>query len=248
MSALLEVLQVTAGYGAVGVLEEVSLAVPEGAIIALIGSNGAGKSTLLRTISGLIKPAAGAIRFAGSAIAGARPDRIVGAGLLHVAEGRRLFRAQSVADNLALGLYGSGADRDEARRRHEQVFALFPILKERLALPAGVLSGGQQQMLAIAQALMRRPRLLMMDEPSLGLAPVLVDQLMAIIQRLRQGGTTILLVEQMVERALEIADAAYVLQNGRMIGHGTARELAAGDLVRRAYLGAAVGGEAAEGR
>jgi branched-chain amino acid transport system ATP-binding protein len=242
MTALLEISRLTAGYGAVGVLEDIDLVVPEGAIVALVGSNGAGKSTLLRTISGLIKPASGVIRFAGRDIASARPDRIVAAGLLHVAEGRRLFRTQSVADNLELGLYGSGLDRAEARRRHELAFELFPILKERLGETAGVLSGGQQQMLAIAQAMMRQPRLLMMDEPSLGLAPVIVDQVLVVIQRLRRNGTTILLVEQMVERALEIADEGYVLQNGRMIGHGTAQALGSGDLIRRAYLGAGIDG------
>jgi len=245
MTALLEIGNLTAGYGAVGVLRDIAMTVPEGSIVALVGSNGAGKSTLLRTISGLIKPLSGSIRFAGSDIAGARPDRIVDAGLLHVAEGRRLFRAQSVADNLELGLYGSGLDRAEARRRHDLAFELFPILTERLDLPAGALSGGQQQMLAIAQAMMRRPRLLMMDEPSLGLAPVIVDQVLETIQRLRRGGTTILLVEQMVERALEIADEGYVLQNGRMIGHGTAQALGSGDLIRRAYLGAGIEGEGA---
>jgi branched-chain amino acid transport system ATP-binding protein len=245
MTALLEISRLTAGYGAVGVLEDIDLVVPEGAIVALVGSNGAGKSTLLRTISGLIKPAAGSIRFAGRDIAGARPDRIVAAGLLHVAEGRRLFRTQSVADNLELGLYGSGLDRTEARRRYELAFELYPILKERLDVTAGVLSGGQQQMLAIAQAMMRQPRLLMMDEPSLGLAPVIVDQVLEVIQRLRRNGTTILLVEQMVERALEIADEGYVLQNGRMIGHGTVQELGSGDLIRRAYLGAGIEGEGA---
>jgi branched-chain amino acid transport system ATP-binding protein len=245
MTVLLEIGRVTAGYGAVGVLEDIDLVVPEGAIVALVGSNGAGKSTLLRTISGLIKPAAGSIRFAGRDIAGARPDRIVAAGLLHVAEGRRLFRTQSVADNLELGLYGSGLDRTEARRRYELAFELFPILKERLDVTAGVLSGGQQQMLAIAQAMMRQPRLLMMDEPSLGLAPVIVDQVLEVVQRLRRNGTTVLLVEQMVERALEIADEGYVLQNGRMIGHGTAQALGSGDLIRRAYLGAGIEGEGA---
>jgi branched-chain amino acid transport system ATP-binding protein len=239
-AALLTVTDLSAGYDHVGVLERVSLVVPKGAIVALVGANGAGKSTLLRTLSGLLKPTGGSIDFDGRELGGAPPGRIVDAGILHVAEGRRLFRTQSVLDNLELGLYGAQADRNEAARRYDFVYELFPALKERPHVAAGILSGGQQQMLAIAQALMRRPKLLMLDEPSLGLAPIVIDQVLAVLQRLRAEGTTILLVEQMVERALEIADAAYVMQNGRIIGHGAAADLAAGDLVRRAYLGAAL--------
>lgn len=239
MSTLLSVETVDVGYGHVGVLEQVSLAIPKGDIVALVGSNGAGKTTLLRAISGLLKPSAGRIVFDGADIAGKRPDRIVNAGVLHVAEGRRLFRQQSVADNLELGLYGVSLDGAAQARRYEQIFALFPVLAERKRARAGVLSGGQQQMLAIAQALMREPRLLMLDEPSLGLAPIIVDQMLDVVQRLRAAGTTILLVEQMVERALEIADFAYVLQNGRVVGHGPAAELATSDLVTNAYIGAA---------
>jgi branched-chain amino acid transport system ATP-binding protein len=237
MTALLQVDNVDVGYGHVGVLQQVSVAVPRGSIVALVGSNGAGKSTLLRAISGLLRPTSGRILFDGKDIAGARPDRIVDAGVLHVAEGRRLFRQQSVADNLELGLYGSGLDRAGQAARHAHVFDLFPILAERRSARAGVLSGGQQQMLAIAQALMRDPRLLMLDEPSLGLAPIIVDQVLDVTVRLRAAGTTILIVEQMVERALEIADYAYVLQNGRIAGHGPASELASSDLVKNAYVG-----------
>ncbi len=237
-AALLEVGGLDAGYGPVGVLRGVDLSVAAGTIVALVGSNGAGKSTLLRTVSGLLRPSAGTIAFAGEAIAGARPHRIIDLGLLHVAEGRRLFRRQDVHSNLELGLYGTRLDRGEEKRRYDFVYDLFPMLAERPAALAGILSGGQQQMLAIAQALMRQPRLVMLDEPSLGLAPIVVDQVMAVLQRLRAGGTTILLVEQMVEQALDIADRAYVMQNGTMIGSGTPAEIRAGDLIRRAYLGA----------
>jgi branched-chain amino acid transport system ATP-binding protein len=156
-AVLLDVAGLAVGYGPVGVLEDVSVAVPAGSIVALVGANGAGKSTLLRAISGLLKPSQGCIRFAGGEIGGARPDRIVDAGILHVAEGRRLFRAQSVADNLDLGLYRTSLDRAETARRYDFVFELFPMLRERLGVAAGILSGGQQQMRAIAQALMRRP-------------------------------------------------------------------------------------------
>jgi branched-chain amino acid transport system ATP-binding protein len=226
------------GYGHVGVLRGVDLAVSEGNIVALVGSNGAGKSTLLRAISGLLRPSAGRIVFTGSDIAGAAPHRIIDLGLLHVAEGRRLFRRQNVHANLELGLYGTRLDRTVERQRYDFVYELFPMLAERPQALAGVLSGGQQQMLAIAQALMRQPRLLMLDEPSLGLAPIVVDQVMVVLQRLRGAGMTILLVEQMVERALDIADQAYVLQNGAVIGGGTPEAIRAGDLIRRAYLGA----------
>jgi branched-chain amino acid transport system ATP-binding protein len=214
-AALLQVSGLEVGYGHVGVLRGVDLAVSEGDIVALVGSNGAGKSTLLRAISGLLRPSAGRIVFAGQDIAGQPPHRIIDLGLLHVAEGRRLFRRQNVHANLELGLYGARLDRTVERQRYDFVYELFPMLAERPQALAGVLSGGQQQMLAIAQALMRQPKLLM-----------------------RVAGTTILLVEQMVERALDIADQAYVLQNGTVIGSGTPEAIRAGDLIRRAYLGA----------
>jgi branched-chain amino acid transport system ATP-binding protein len=238
---LLIVADLTVGYGHVGVLEGVSLEVMPGSIVALVGSNGAGKSTLLRAISGLLKPSAGRIVFDGADLTGARPDRVVQSGILHVAEGRRLFRSQSVANNLTLGLYGDRAGPTEVARRYALIYTLFPMLRERLDQPAGILSGGQQQMLAIAQALMRQPRLLMLDEPSLGLAPVVVDQVLDAIVTLRRADVTILLVEQMVDRALEIADTGYVMQNGRIIGFGPARDLLGSDLVRNAYVGAAGG-------
>ena len=237
-NALIEVSGLDVGYGHVGVLRGVDLAVPQGTIVALVGSNGAGKSTLLRAISGLLRPWTGSIAFAGQAIAGEPPHRIIDLGLLHVAEGRRLFRRQTVHANLELGLYGTRLEKSEERRRFDRVYALFPMLAERPQALAGILSGGQQQMLAIAQALMRQPKLVMLDEPSLGLAPIVVDQVMGVLQRLRDAGTTILLVEQMVELALDIADQAYVLQNGVVIGNGPPAAIRNGDLIRRAYLGA----------
>ncbi len=241
---LLRVEDLTVGYGHVGVLERVSLEIAPGSIVALVGSNGAGKSTMLRAISGLLQPKGGRILLDDRNIAGARPDRIVELGVLHVAEGRRLFRQQTVMDNLELGLFRAAVPRDAEARRYQRIFELFPALAERRRERAGVLSGGQQQMLAIAQALIREPRLLMLDEPSLGLAPVLVDEVLAVIAKMRDAGTAVLLVEQMVERALEVADRGYVLQNGRIIGEGTPAELASGDLIRRAYIGATPAREA----
>lgn len=239
MTSELVISQLSVGYGHVGVLDGVTLTVRQGSITALLGSNGAGKTTLLKAVSGLLKPSHGSIVFQGADIASAHPNRIVQAGLAQVPEGRGLFRQQSVRANLDLGLYGCGLTKSEERARLDEVFGLFPVLAERIGSVAGVLSGGQQQMLAIGQALMRSPKLLMLDEPSLGLAPVIVTQVMDTLVRLRAQGTTILLVEQMVERALEIADYAYVLQSGRVMGHGTPSDLASGDLIRAAYLGSA---------
>jgi branched-chain amino acid transport system ATP-binding protein len=234
---LLSVRNLDAGYGHVRVLENVSISIDAGRIVALVGRNGAGKSTLLRTLSGLNRPASGEITFDGQNIVGLRPHTIVAAGLLHVAEGRRLFRRQSVADNIELGRYGLRLSAEQHRQRIDRIHELFPVLQEKKDLPAGGLSGGQQQMLAIAQAMMREPKLLMLDEPSLGLAPVLVDQVLSAILTLRAQRVAILLVEQMVERALEIADEAYVMQNGRMIASGPANEIATGDALRAAFMG-----------
>jgi branched-chain amino acid transport system ATP-binding protein len=234
---LLSARHLDAGYSHVRVLEDVSVEARAGRIVALVGRNGAGKSTLLRTLSGLNRPTAGEILFDGNSIAGARPHAIVAAGLLHVAEGRRLFRRQSVDDNIELGRYGLRLSETQRRQRIDRIHELFPVLLERRDFIAGGLSGGQQQMLAIAQAMMREPKLLMLDEPSLGLAPVLVDQVLAAILALRAEGVAILLVEQMVERALEIADDAYVMQNGRVIASGPAREIAASDALRTAFMG-----------
>jgi branched-chain amino acid transport system ATP-binding protein len=235
--AYLQVKDIHVGYGRVAVLEGVSLEVPRGGFVAIVGSNGAGKSTLLRTLSGLLKPHSGEILLAGESMNGLEPADIISRGLLHVAEGRRLFRSQSVQDNLELGLWGTRLSNEETARRFDRVHTLFPVLLERRKVCAGILSGGQQQMLAVAQAMMRNPSLLMLDEPSLGLAPGVIDKVLDAVVQLRKEGTTILLVEQMVERALQIADTAYVVQNGRVIGHGPASELKDSDLLRSAYLG-----------
>jgi branched-chain amino acid transport system ATP-binding protein len=240
VTALLDVKKLDVGYGRVRVLSDVSLVIDQGAIVVLLGGNGAGKTTLLKAVSGLLHPTAGSIGFEGSDITGASPRTIVQKGLLHVAEGRALFRTQRVDSNLDLGLYSAGLSRAEERIRYERVYALFPVLFERRASLAGELSGGQQQMLAIGQALMGEPKLLMLDEPSLGLAPIIVDQVLDVVMKLRKDGTTILLVEQMVERALEIADYGYVLQSGRLVGEGDAESLAKSDIVNRAYMGKAV--------
>lgn len=236
--AILELSDVSAGYGSVRVLENVSLAVRRGGITTIVGSNGAGKTTLLKTVSGLLHPYSGSIEFAGEDVTTMPPDGLVARGLLHVAEGRRLFRQQTVADNLELGMYGLGLPRQEAQARLTRVFSLFPQLRDKLRAAAGSISGGQQQMLAIAQALVREPKLLLLDEPSLGLAPIVIDDVLTAVVTLREEGTTILLVEQVVERALEISDYAYVLQTGRVCGEGEASSLAGSDTLRRAYLGA----------
>ena len=233
---LLSVQHLASGYGHVGVLEDVVIDVHENEIVTLLGSNGAGKSTLLKTISGLLPVQGGSIRFDGADIGSLTPRRIVDLGLLQVAEGRRLFRTQTVARNLDLGLYDAGISRAEERKRLERVHSLFPILEERRASLAGALSGGQQQMLAIGQALMRSPRLLMLDEPSLGLAPVIVDQVMDVLLKLRAAGCAILLVEQLVDRALDVADIAYVMRTGRMLGHAQASTLHGSTLVTSAYM------------
>jgi branched-chain amino acid transport system ATP-binding protein len=236
-NALLQVSGLEVGYGHVGVLRGVDLAVPQGAIVALVGSNGAGKSTLLRAISGLLRPSTGSIVFAGQAIAGELPHRIIDLGLLHVAEGRRLFRRQNVHANLELGLYGTRLDSAEERRRYDVVYELFPMLAERPQAPAGVLSGGQQQMLAIAQALMRQPKLLMLDEPSLGLAPILARSVLRTVREIAKRGTAVLLVEQNARQALAIAQRAYVIEVGRIVLEGNAADLAKDERVQKAYLG-----------
>jgi branched-chain amino acid transport system ATP-binding protein len=242
---MLELDTVTSGYRRITVVTGISMTVRAGTLVSIVGSNGAGKSTLLKTISGLLRMQSGRIVFEGAEITNAAPDRIVKRGLVHVAEGRRLFRQQSVADNLDLGLYGLAVTRVQQKERLAEVLEVLPALADRLRQPAGVLSGGQQQMLAIGQALIAKPRLLMLDEPSLGLAPDIVTSLFELFTRLRSKGMTIVLVEQEVERAIEISDYVYVLQTGRLAGEGSPADVRAGDLLTRAYLGAAASGEAA---
>ncbi len=221
---MLTVNDLHASYGAIKALHGVSLEVEEGELVALLGTNGAGKSTTLKSISGVLRPLAGTVRFLGDEITGRKPEAIVKKGLSLVPEGRDIFGSLTVAENLRLGAFSS-YERNRYQEDLEEQFALFPILKERFNQPGGQLSGGEQQQLAIARALMSRPKLLMLDEPSLGLSPALVDQIFALIETLRDRGTTILLVEQNAERALEIADRAYVLKNGLIKFSGTPQQL-----------------------
>ena len=233
---LLRVEGLSVAYGEVQVLWDVGLDVYPGEIVALVGANGAGKSTLLSAISGLLKPLAGEIAFAGRSIVGATTQRIVELGIAHVPEGRRLFPAMSVRDQLLLGAFRRN-DRDQVQQDLEHTLELFPRVRERLHALAGNLSGGEQQMVAIARGLMARPKLLMIDEVSLGLAPLLVESLMEIISQLNADGTTILIVEQDVQTALEIASRGYVLETGHIVLAGNADSLLRDERVRRAYLG-----------
>ena len=235
MAALLEVRDLRAGYGPVEVLRGVSLAVGAGEIVALLGSNGAGKSTLNNNVSGIYRPTAGAVRFDGNDIAGTASAAIVAAGLIQVPEGRRVFPNLSVRENLELGSYRRA--RPRRRQNLDKVVATFPRLSERFAQKAGTLSGGEQQMLAIGRALMAEPRLLILDEPSLGLSPLLVDEMFALIGRLNRDGLAILLVEQNVAQSLDLAHRAYVLENGRIAHQGAAADLMNDPGVKRAYLG-----------
>ena len=233
---LLELRNVTVNYGGIQALREVNLTVNAGEIVTLIGANGAGKSTTLRTISRLVNPRSGQIVYDGKEIGAARPDEVVRRGIAQCPEGRRVLTRFSVLDNLEMGAY-TRADRAAVRADIERQFSLFPILGERRKQLAGTLSGGEQQMLAIARAVMSRPRLLLLDEPSLGLAPLIVRNIFAVIRELHEQGVTILLVEQNAHLALRYADRGYVLEAGRMTIAGSAAELAGDDRVRQAYLG-----------
>ena len=233
--ALLEVEGLDVHYGAIHALRGVSLRIEPGEIVTLIGGNGAGKSTTLRAVSGMIRPTRGSIRFDGHDLRGRRPDQILRAGLAHVPEGRGIFANLTVDENLDLGAY-TRRDRGIADDR-ERVYALFPRLKERLVQRAGTLSGGEQQMLAIGRALLARPRLILLDEPSLGLAPQLVQAIFRVVREINASGTTVFLVEQNAHMALQIAHRAYVLETGAVAASGKAAELAASEEVRRAYLG-----------
>ena len=227
---------VRAAYGPIEALRGVDLEVRAGELVCLLGANGAGKSTTLRTISGLVRPTAGRIVLDGQAIDGLEPAAILRAGIAHCPEGRRVFPYLTVDENLAMGAYVR-RDRDGVRGDLERVCGLFPILAERRQQAAGTLSGGEQQMLAIGRALMARPRLILFDEPSLGLAPTVVEATFATIAEIRRNGTTVLMVEQNAYLALQMADRAYVMETGRIVLSGPARDLVADDHVRRAYLG-----------
>ena len=235
--ALLKVDGLSVGYGMVPVVQQATLQVGRGEAVALLGANGAGKSTLLKCLSGLLKPSTGRAQFDGRDITGAAAEALVPLGLAHVAEGRRIFRRESVMDNLLLGLYRVRAGKGEVQARIDEALQLFPVLREKASLQAGGLSGGQQQMLAIAQALVRRPTLVMLDEPSLGLAPNLVDEVLQTLATIRSRGVAVLLVEQVVEKALAFVDHAYLLQSGRITADGPAAQMQGSDQVRRAYLG-----------
>jgi branched-chain amino acid transport system ATP-binding protein len=233
---LLEVSNLTTAYNGLIAISDISMTVAEGEIVVVAGANGAGKSTLLKSIAGMEKPQSGAVRFDGQALDALPAYRIPTCGLSYVPENRRLFPRLSVADNLRLGsyLFRKQADREAPL---EQVFSLFPRLKERLAQRAETLSGGEQQMLAIGRALMTRPRLLMLDEPSQGIMPKLVDEIFEAVKTIRAAGVTVLLVEQRLVESLEIADRAYVLQTGRVMLSGSAKDIADNPEVRRVYLG-----------
>jgi len=224
-------------YGRVQALHGMSLRVEPGEIVTLIGSNGAGKSTTLRTISGLLRPRAGEITFDGENLANRASHDIVALGISHVPEGRRIFTGLTVAENLDMGAY-LVRDRDEALRRRERVFSLFPRLKERMAQPGGTLSGGEQQMLAIGRAMMIRPKVMLLDEPSLGIAPILVKEIFEEVRRINEeDGTTILLVEQNANMALKLAHRGYVIESGRIVIEDDAKKLLDDPHVREAYLG-----------
>ena len=223
-------------YGAIHAVKGVSIEVADGEIVTLIGSNGAGKSTTLRTISGLMKPKNGHIIFAGQEITGHAAHKLVGQGLVQVPEGRHVFSNMTVLENLELGAY-LRKDKDGIKKDMDDVFQKFPRLLERKSQVAGTLSGGEQQMLAMGRALMSKPKLLLLDEPSMGLAPLLVKEIFSIIKEINAAGTTVLLVEQNANMALSIANKAYVLETGRVVLAGTAEELAASEAVRKAYLG-----------
>lgn len=235
---MLELRNLSVHYGGIHALQGIDLDVPEGRIVTLIGANGAGKSTTLRSIVGLVKTSGGTVTWRGKKLTGMGTKDIVSLGVVLVPEGRRIFPNLTVDENLSLGAYARN-DRAGIASDRDKVFSLFPRLKERMKQKGGTLSGGEQQMLAVARALMTRPSLLMMDEPSLGLAPLVVKMIFDIIRAINAEGTTVLLIEQNAKAALEVADYGYVLETGRIILQGKGKELLADDGVRRAYLGEA---------
>ncbi len=234
MDNILEVLGLSVSYGGIEAVRGVDLQVPAGKIVTLIGANGAGKSTTLRAIAGLVKPAAGRIRLQAEDITGMSPDRIVSRGITLVPEGRRVFPDLTVLENLKIGAY---LRKDALDGDLEWVYSLFPRLKERSWQAAGTLSGGEQQMLAVGRALMSRPKLMMMDEPSLGLAPLVVKDIFSIIRKVNEQGVTILLIEQNASMALRTADVGYVMETGRITMHGSGMELYENETIKEAYLG-----------
>jgi branched-chain amino acid transport system ATP-binding protein len=235
MSALLEVEGLHVSYGAIEAVKGITFTVEAGQIVTLIGGNGAGKTTTLRTLSGLLRPTAGDIRFDGRSIRGLAGHAVVQRGLAHAPEGRRIFGRMTIQENLDLGAF---ARRDgDIRKDMDRVYDLFPVLGERRSKPAGVLSGGEQQMLAIGRAMMSRPRMLMLDEPSMGLSPIMMQRIFDVIAELREAGTTILLVEQNAQAALSLADHGYVIETGVIVLDGRGEDLLHDENVRKAYLG-----------
>jgi branched-chain amino acid abc transporter, ATP-binding protein len=234
--AILEVKNLSVSYGAIKALRNISFSVEQGEIISLIGSNGAGKTTTLHAVSNIIKKNEGHVFFEGEDITNLSPDKIVAKNLIHVPEGRRIFQNLTVRENLELGAF-LRKDKDGIKDDMENVFELFPRLKERIKQNAGTLSGGEQQMLAIGRGIMAKPKVLLLDEPSMGLAPILVDEIFSIIKKINGQGTTILVVEQNAYKALSIADRAYILETGSVTKSGDAKKLAVDDSVRAAYLG-----------
>nr|WP_226346163.1 ABC transporter ATP-binding protein [Agilicoccus flavus] len=237
MTAMLEVTDLVVAYGKIQAVKGITFSVEEGQVVCLIGTNGAGKTTTLRTISGLLRPESGSITFEGERIDKVPAHKIVTLGLAHSPEGRRIFPRMTVEENLRLGAFS----RTENTQKEdlEAAYELFPILAERRSQPAGTFSGGEQQMLAMGRAMMSRPRLLLLDEPSMGLSPLMMKKIMSTVRTLRSQGTTILLVEQNAQAALSLADHGYVLEVGKIVLHGTGKELLTSDEVRKAYLGEA---------
>jgi branched-chain amino acid transport system ATP-binding protein len=234
---MLELVDINVYYGGIQALKNLNIKVNEGEIVTLIGANGAGKTTTLKSISGVLKPESGKIKFGGNHIDKLSASELVTLGISHVPEGRRVFMNMSVMENLEMGAY-SRKDKGEVKKDYEKIFTTFPRLLERKAQMAGTLSGGEQQMLAIGRALMARPKLLLLDEPSMGLAPLMVKNIFSIIEDINKQGTTVLLVEQNASMALKIANRAYVIQNGRIEMEGSAQELLHDSGVKSAYLGA----------
>lgn len=235
---MLKLDKVNLSYGSFRALHDVTLHADEGELVVLLGSNGAGKSSIFLTMSGLNKASSGSIHFGAQNLVGRKPSQIVADGLIHCPEGRKLFPGMSVLKNLTLGAYVHRGDSKGTQRTLDEVFELFPILHEKKDMPAGSLSGGQQQMVAIGRALMGRPKALLLDEPSLGLAPLVVKQMFEVIARINKAGTTVLLAEQNAYAALNIASRAYVIEQGRIVLEGGREELLNNEQVRRAYIGA----------
>lgn len=235
---MLKLSDVSVKFGAFTALQNIDIEVSEGELVVLLGANGAGKSTIFNTISGLNKPSSGNIQFNGKSVRGNSPDRMVKEGIVQCAEGKKLFAEMSVQENLMMGGFVHRKQKAQLKQSLAEVYALFPILKDKKDDAAGSMSGGQQQMLAIGRALMAKPKLIMMDEPSIGLAPLIVEQMFSIIQEINKSGTTVLLAEQNANAALKIADRGYVIENGAIVLHGNSKSLFHNDAIRKAYIGA----------